>query len=556
MRIFKYIILLLLTLSLLLAAFGCAPVTETPDPEHVPTPEPEVTDPTTPEGNTPTTPENDAPQLIRPTGSQPSTIVSTTEELQTTMNSLFNIPAFTDVNGVNCRIMQGGCTDGTYYYVTLNDGYSENATSISAIRKYDIASGKLLATFEGLQICHCNDMTYNPNTNELFMVHNTPERWVISVFDGDSLEFKKKIEILREIYSLSYDPYENCYWAGLSYGYDFIKMDTDFNQIGEDYTGVVTGYTKQGMDVDDKYIYFLQFNKNSIIVYNKSGQFIREIALSKTSYEAENIFHIGETFYIGYYNSPSGGNLFKTELSVLKQFKVEATMTQLAVLDRYTDADSILYKVPQGSCTDGTYIYLAMNNDVSSGYKTVIHKIDPKTGAVIDTSDSFSAGLSNDMTYNAKTKQIVIAHNKNEPRKLTVLDAETLAYVNTVTLSRDIFSITYDSVQDCYFAGLSGTYDVAKLNASFEIVETLAGYNSGDTKQGCDCDGTYLYCLQSATNSISIYKTNGVFVAHIDLPVVGENTAQSICHIGNTFYIGYNDSAAGGILYTATITIE
>ena len=53
MRIFKYIILLLLTLSLLLAAFGCAPTTEAPTPEHVPTPEPAVTDPATPAHHAP-----------------------------------------------------------------------------------------------------------------------------------------------------------------------------------------------------------------------------------------------------------------------------------------------------------------------------------------------------------------------------------------------------------------------------------------------------------------------------------------------------------------------
>ena len=33
----------------------------------------------------------------------------------------------------------------------------------------------------------------------------------------------------------------------------------------------------------------------------------------------------------------------------------------------------------------------------------------------------------------------------------------------------------------------------------------------------------------------------------------GANSAQSICHVGSTFYTGYNVSDAGGILYTATV---
>jgi len=549
-KVFQTALLLLLLLSLLLTVFGCksepggAPKedktpgtgseSEANGEEPNPTP---VTPPTT------------------PAVPQPSAIVASQKELWVSVTSLSSIPAFTDSSGVNCRIVQGGCTDGTYYYVALNDGKSSDANSISAIRKFDLATGKLLATFEGLQVAHANDMTYNSVTNELIVVHNTPERWVLSVFDADTLEFKKKINIIPEIYSLAFDPYENCYWAGLSYGFDFVKLDTDFKQIGETYTGKNTGYTKQGMDVDDKYIYFCQYNKNSILVYNKQGDFVREILLSQTAKEAENIFHIGNTFYIGYYNSPGGGELFRTTLSEIEEVEVEITMTELTTIDCYTDSNDVLYKVPQGSCTDGEYIYLAMNNDISSGYLTVICKIDPRTGAVISRTAPFSAGLSNDMTYNGKTRQILLAHNTPEATKLSLYDADTLTLVETVTLDFNFFSIAYDSAKDCYYAGISSTYALAVLNADFERIGTYGGYNSGYTKQGMSCENGYIYCIQSATNSISLYRNDGCFLGQFALPVA-ENSAQSICRIGNTFYIGYNVSAAGGILYTATITVQ
>ena len=240
----------------------------------------------------------------------------------------------------------------------------------------------------------------------------------------------------------------------------------------------------------------------------------------------------------------------------VNHWRSQLKVLQAQNVNRYTDESGVLYKVPQGSCTDGEYIYLAMNNDVSSDYRTVIHKINPQTGAILATYEDYTTGLTNDMTYNSKTNRIVIAHNKNEPTKLTVLDADTLEVEETVTLSRQVFSIAYDPVQDCYFAGLSGSYDIARLNAELEITDTYGGHNSGYTKQAMDCDGSYIYCLQSATNSISIYRTDGCFAWQAALPAGAPNTAQSICRIGNTFYIGYNVSDAGGILYTAAISIQ
>lgn len=543
---------LALTLAILLAlgATGCSTPQNPSGTDGVPqTNESEGDTPPavlpTPEVTPPVTPPISLPE--------PADIISRAGTLWTPMTEVFKIHSYTDVNNVHCRVVQGGCTDGTYYYVGLNDGQSNNEASISAIRKYELATGKLIATFEGLQIAHCNDMAYNPDTNELLAVHNTPERWLISAFDADSLEFKRKIDLGDlEIYSLAYDRDGQCYWAGLSYGFNFVKLDLSFTQVGNVYIGMETGYTKQGMDVDSKYIYFCQYNKNSVIVYDKQGNYIREILLPVTSYEAENICHVGNTFYIGYYKSSAGGMVYRTDLRILEDTSV--SMTELSAPARYTDSASNLYKVAQGSCTDGEYIYLAMSNDISSGYRTVIYKINPQTGEVLDAVEGFSTGLTNDMTYNSKTDQIVIAHNTPEATKFSVYDANTLEYVETVTLSYNFYCIAYDPVKDGYWIGLSGTYDLAFLDEDLNRT-VYSGYNTGCTKQGLDCDGTYVYAIHSAANTVVIYKTDGTLAGVCALPV-SENSAQSICHIGNTFYIGYNVSDAGGILYTATVTVK
>ena len=548
-RILVALLCCLLALILPLGAVGCADDTPLPEKEDS---SPDAPTPQEPAPQEPETPTPQAPQA--PAGPQPSDILSAASTVQLSMTELLAVKKHTDDNGVSCRVMQGGCTDGTYYYVALNDGQNDSADSVSAIRKYDLATGRLLATFEDLHIAHCNDLAYNPDTNEILAVHNQPERWVISVFDRDSMELKRKITLDAEIYSLAYDPFEKCYWAGLSYGFDFIKLGLDFKQIGDDYTGMVTGYTKQGMDVDEKYIYFCQYKKNSLIVYDKNGNYVRELLLPKTDYEAENVCHVGNVFYIGYYTTPGGGTLYKTEVCPVESKTVGVTMSQLSVLDRYTDPNGKLYKVPQGSCTDGTYLYQAMNNDINTGYLTVIQKIDPQTGQVLATSSPFSAGLSNGMTYNTVTGQIVLAHNTPETQKISFIDPDTLTPTSSHTLSFHFYTIAYDAVRNGYWLGLSGTYDLTFISADLTEATTYSGYNTGYTKQANDCDGQYVYMLQSAVNAVVIYRTNGILVGVVELPVTS-NSAQSICHIGNTFYIAYNVSSAGGILYTATVSI-
>ena len=484
---------------------------------------------------------------------RPADLIDKPAELNIEMTVLTPLKTFTDHNGVLCRIVQGACTDGKYYYVAINDGYSGNADSVSIIRKYDLATGAVVATFENLRIAHANDLCYNPMTNEIIAVHNAPVRQLITILDGDSLEFKRQVTLDLEIYSMAYDIDENCYWVGLSYGYRFAKLDADFKQVGNLYQGVETGYTKQGMDVDGKYIYFLQYNINCIMVYDKQGAYVTRLDLPQTAKEAENICHVGDVFYIGYFDG-SGGTLYKTVLNAPKPIEI-TTPTTVTVLPTHTDSAEALCKMAQGSCSDGTHIYLAMNNDDSTGYRSVIYKINPQTGAILATFEGLELGLSNDLTYNSRTGEILVVHNKSDAKKLTVLDAATMTAKRTVTLAYNVYAIAYDAVQDRYFLGLSGTYDFALTDGDFNKLETYTGHSSGYTKQGMECDGTYLYFVQSGSNNLAVYKTDGTYVGAALLPE-GVGSAQSVCCVNGVLYIGYNDVDAGGMLYRTEVTVN
>ena len=476
------------------------------------------------------------------------------------MTEIWSIPNYVDSNGTNCRVVQGGCTDGTYLYVALNDGQSKSDTSISAIRKYEISTRKLVETYENLKISHCNDMSYLPKTNEILMIHNTPDREHVSIYDAETMTFKRMITLENlEIYSLSYDPYEECYWVGISNSYTFAKLDLDFNLVGNIIEGVSTGYTKQGMDVDSKYIYFLQFGTNCIMVYNKEGAFVKKLLLPKADQEPENICHIGDDFYVGYYKSSSGGSMYLVELgegtnsTVKEPFLV--TMTSKGSIPTYTDASGEAFTSAQGMCTDGTYLYVALNNSAQS--KSVICKVDPETAAVIATYEGIAASLSNDLAYNSVTNEILVVFNGSAKKKVAIHDATTLAHKRTVDLPFEIFALSYNAADGYYYAGVTGTYDFARLDGSFrEVGSRITGAIVGRTKQGIYTDGTYAFLTLSASNGLSVYRlSDGAYLGTRDLPVTA-NALQAMCKIGSTYYLVYTKSGGGATIYAATITID
>ena len=186
-----------------------------------------------------------------------------------------------------------------------------------------------------------------------------------------------------------------------------------------------------------------------------------------------------------------------------------------------------------------------------------VYEIDPQTGAILATFEGINTGLTNDLAYNSITNEIAVIHNKPSSKKISILDAATLTEKRVITLSFDVFSIAYDPTTGDYLLGLSGSYNIARVSSDNleQRIATYTGVNTGCTKQGMECDGTYIYCVQSASNNLAVYTVDGTYVGSYALPD-GVGTAQSICHVGNTFYIGYDNASAGGMLYAVTITIE
>lgn len=190
--------------------------------------------------------------------------------------------------------VQGACVDGDYAYFAFMNG------SVCNIAKFDAHSWEYIEKEKIINMGHSNDMTYNSDKDYLVVANNAPYYDVITLIDPDTLAPIKDVKIDEDIYSIAYNASRKCYVVGLSGTYDFALLDSDFEVI-EEFDGVNTGYTRQGGDCDDDYIYFVQSGgHNLLVVYDYEGNHITDIPMDDTD-EVENIFHIGNTFYTSLY---------------------------------------------------------------------------------------------------------------------------------------------------------------------------------------------------------------------------------------------------------------
>ncbi|MBQ3417131.1 MAG: InlB B-repeat-containing protein [Ruminococcus sp.] len=213
------------------------------------------------------------------------------------------------------------------------------------------------------------------------------------------------------------------------------------------------------------------------------------------------------------------------------------TAEQLAVKDHIEeDASLTEYATAQGSCSDGEYAYVAVQN----GYTTLL-KYDLNSFVCVDSSDRISGlGHANDMTYNTKEHLIAVANNAPDYDIITLIDPDTFTPTGNVKIKLDIYSIAYCAQLDCYFVGISGGYDFACLDKEFNVVKEYKGVDTGYTRQGCDCDGSYLYFAQSggSGNIIVVYSLDGTYVDTI--AVDNSDEIESIFHSGTDFYATFH----------------
>lgn len=146
--------------------------------------------------------------------------------------------------------MQGGCTDGTYIYYII--------TSANKLVKLNIADGtKTTVTYESGLYGHGNDMTYNPNTDKLYIV--TMESGVIRQVNPSTLADEGEIVPLDAdgnivtSSGLAYDRTNDRYI--LSSGDRYTIFDSSWTFIKTFTLAAGSRWTYQGLETDGTYIF-------------------------------------------------------------------------------------------------------------------------------------------------------------------------------------------------------------------------------------------------------------------------------------------------------------
>lgn len=193
---------------------------------------------------------------------------------------------------------QGCATDGEYgYFITLY-----KAVNKAAIWKVQLSDWTIVNTVYGLQLDHGNDAAYNRKKHQLVVVHNDPNKDILSIVNPDTLEVTAQVKLPFKAYAIAYNEARDQYLIGISGSFDTYITDSDFNVIKR-IPGMDTGITKQGMDCDDTYIYFPQWDsekdKNYIMVYDWEGNYVNCLTVD-SFLEIESMFQVDGEIYIAF----------------------------------------------------------------------------------------------------------------------------------------------------------------------------------------------------------------------------------------------------------------
>ena len=211
--------------------------------------------------------------------------------------------------------MQGGGSDGKYGYFIMNECGSTNEVR-SVMHKLDLETWEEVASAKDFYFAHANDLAYDTKNNRLLVSHCNVNSKLLSSVDPDTLALNEVLEIPVRHYALAYNEKRNQYVGGKSACYDISIMDENFNELRviecED------GFTKQGFECDDNFIYCFHTGcrYNHIWIYDWDGNFITRVKVPMVG-ESEHLFVRGDHFIAGFNNfEERTGEIYEMRFSI------------------------------------------------------------------------------------------------------------------------------------------------------------------------------------------------------------------------------------------------
>lgn len=278
----------------------------------------------------------------------------------------------TDFNG-----MQGGCYVGSNHFIqaTIN-----NFAHLVQLRELNLQTGEVIRT-NVLALQHANSITYDPNTNRLYVCSLTDSgvnTQYVYVLDYTTWNIIKTIDLSSQLqstegtHSISYDEKTGKIILGAelrSYNsMRFFELDADTEELTEismtDSYGLLTGTgANNDITVYDSHLYLLKHNPNCISEWDlNTGKLIKVYNIPLitpegwTQGECESITYSAteKIFYLGSYNPDCNGgyywlNAFYTfDLLHNEPFNKQFSIVGDIVKTVYVDIDSTEWN-PKGT---------------------------------------------------------------------------------------------------------------------------------------------------------------------------------------------------------------
>lgn len=207
---------------------------------------------------------------------------------------------------------------------------------------------------------------------------------------------------------------------------------------------------------------------------------------------------------------------------------------------------NITYDAEVNQCQGFTYnskknvFVLACIN--GEGTNQILYELNPDTFEKVGTykfTDSERLGHCNTMTYNQYTNKIYIANGLKNGNNLTVINADTMAIENTITLQEKVFNIDYDHITKTYVSivPIAGNQRVRTINLYNDEFKKLKTYQVDYIYPDMNNNGAFMLngAIMSATLGSLVECTPFGTVKQI-IEINRETEIEDIAYYNGKFY--------------------
>ena len=187
--------------------------------------------------------------------------------------------------------------------------FIEDDEHSSIIKIYDLKEHKFTKQIKHQSLGHANDVTYNSKRNEIVVLHGNGTS-LVSIFDGDTYEFKGVVSLSLPIRSIAYvDDYDIYAVRTITLAY---KLDHRFKQMSRlpfiASLEFKLDVARQGWTYYKGFLYYSTWSwirlggdgSNTIFVFDIDGNYRNEIKTDNSIGELEDVSFYNEQMILGF----------------------------------------------------------------------------------------------------------------------------------------------------------------------------------------------------------------------------------------------------------------